>query len=505
MKRISQRIVAALGSRTFFYVVLGFFVAEAAWIACSAVYPMPFDEDFHVGIIQIYAQHWLPFLPAQPPDAGAYGAVARDPSYLYQYLMSFPFRAVAHITDSGITQIVVLRLLNVGMVAVALVLFRRVLLRARLSSALTNTSLLVFALVPIVPQLAAHVNYDNLFLPLVAWVCLLVFQLIDGLRERRIDTRALTTLAVVCMLTSLVKYAFLPMFITVVACLLIMAWRHFKWDWRGIGGSLRHGWGDMSRTVRWVTVVALVISFGLFVQRYGVNLVQYHQPVPHCDDVLGMNECSQYGPWYRNYLYAQARDDGAFSHNPVVYTGMWLYWLWFRLFFAINGPLSTYTNYPPLPLPAHAAAALGLAGGMAIAAYAAKVFRRNPYLLFLLALSAFYAAALWVEDFSQYIETGQPVAINGRYLLPILLPLAAVMGHAFSAALSKRPQLKPIFAVLAIVCFLQGGGIFTFIVRSDPDWYWPIGRVSRVNDAARRALSPIIWDGSKTYNSRVWY
>jgi hypothetical protein len=257
--------------------------------------------------------------------------------------------------------------------------------------------------------------------------------------------------------------------------------------------------------VRVGLVVLAVLSISLFVQRYGVNMVAYKSPVPACDAVLSTDECSAYGPWYRNYLFEQVKDDGAFSHSPVIYSGMWIYWLWYRLFFAINGPASSYANFPPLLLPSHAAVALGLAALATVLVFIRKLFWRDTRLLFLLLVSALYTGALWAEDFSQYLETGQPVAVNGRYLLPVLLLLAAIMGRAFSLALHGRPRLKAAIACLALILFLQGGGVLTFMLRSDPSWDWRNTHVIRLNNAARRVVSPFILEGSKYYDKAYWY
>jgi Predicted membrane protein (DUF2142) len=505
MKKLLDRVTAVLGSRMCMYGILAFFAFEATWIACSAIYPMAFDEDFHLGIIKIYAQHWSPFLSSQPSDADTFGAVARDPSYLYHYLMSFPYRLAVAMTSNQTVQIVLLRLINVAMFGAGLVLLRQVLLRTRLSVALANTALLLFVLIPIVPQLAGEINYDNLFVPLVAAACLLMFRFMEAVRMRRIDVRSLLLGLSLCLLTCLVKYAFLPMLAGIGMWTVgLLAW-HFRHHMRDLGPALANGW----RALRWPAQAALVtlalLSVGLFVQRYGVNMVAYKSPVPACDAVLSTDECSAYGPWYRNYLFEQDRDDGAFSHNPLVYTGVWIYWLWYRLFFAINSPTSGYANYPPLLLPSHAAIALGLGALVAVPAMAWRLFRRDAKLVFLLLVSGLYAGVLWAEDFSQYLETGQPVAVNGRYLLPILLLLAPIMGRAFSLALHRWPRLKVALACLALVLFLQGGGVGTFILRSDASWDWHNAHIVMLNNAARRIMSPLTLEGSKYFDGRYWY
>ena len=185
MKDFLNRVIAILSSRRFFWIIFVFFVFESIWIAFSAIYPMAFDENFHFGLIRVYSHYWLPFLNAQPPHADAYGAVARDPSYLYHYLMSFPYRLIALVVHGQTGQIIILRLLNIGLFSIGLILFRKVLLRARISRALTNMSLLLFALIPIAPQLAAHINYDNLIFPLLPGSAYLLFGL--AMKSKRVN------------------------------------------------------------------------------------------------------------------------------------------------------------------------------------------------------------------------------------------------------------------------------------------------------------------------------
>src|ERR1019366_5807076 len=138
MRNFAIRVYKTLNSIHIFRIVLAFFAFESIWIAVSAAYPQAFDENFHLGLIQIYSHHWLPFLSGQPPHAYIYGVVARDPSYLYQYLMSFPYRFIALFTHRQIIQVILLRFINIGLFGIGLVLFRRILLRVGISRALAN-------------------------------------------------------------------------------------------------------------------------------------------------------------------------------------------------------------------------------------------------------------------------------------------------------------------------------------------------------------------------------
>jgi hypothetical protein len=172
--------------------------------------------------------------------------------------------------------------------------------------------------------------------------------------------------------------------------------------------------------------------------------------------------------------------------------------LHYRLFFTITGP-PKHTNYPPSPLPSAAAISLLVFGVVALGFYWRRVFRDHSFLLFLLLMVAVYGAVLWYQNYSQYLETGRPVAINGRYFIPLLLPLAAVLGRGLAGGLRLWPNARLSVAGLAILLFSQGGGVLGFILRSDPSWYWPSPVVIKVNQTAQAILGPVIFEGSKHY------
>ncbi len=489
--RITNFLARMFGSKPFLFVVLGFFALESLWVALSALYPMAFDEDFHFGIIKIYSQHWLPFLGGQPPNSAAFGAVVRDPSYLYHYLMSFPYRVVAEFTHSQMIQVIILRLINIGLCGLGLGLFWKLLRRVGVSAALANVALALFVLIPIVPLLAGQINYDNLMLPLVAWLCLVVAHVTEQLRAKRVNLKSITLLVVICCLGSIVKYPFLPLALIAVLFLTGVGWWSFRTSGKDFWPAVVHGFRLISTRVRIGLIVAAVLGVGLFAQRYATNLFAYHTPIPHCETVLSVDECMDYGPWVRDYTLAQS-NTGAFNHSPIYYAWQWLYGMWMRLFFMITGPTNDYRNNVPLPAPAGAAIVIGVLSFVVLALRGWRVLRKNPVLGFLLLLSGVYIAVLFVDNYSAYLRTGQPVAINGRYLLPVLLPVVAVVGVATSSLLKRWPSTKPLLASLAIVLFLQGGGVFSFIVRSDPSWDWPNNAVVNVNNGARKVIWPLI-------------
>lgn len=507
MARIAAgKIWAILSSRRFYLLILGFFVFESAWIALSAVYPQAFDEDFHFGLIKLYSHYWLPFLAHQPPGGDAFGAVARDPSYLFHYLMSFPYRLITLFTHNQTLQIILLRFIDIVFFGIGLILFRRILLRVGVSRALTNTTLFLFTLIPVVPLIAGQINYDNLLFPLVAWSCLLTFQVIDEIRQKKPSAKSLIILITVCLLTSLVKYAFLPIFAAIFLFVLYLIFRNYRSQFKKFWQELLDSFGHLNLFSKIILILILLLSLGMFAERDGVNLVTYRTIAPNCSQVLSLKQCDQNSIFSTDLGRHQkvVADPALVSHDPITYVGQWLYWMWYRLFFSINGPTSNYVNYPPLPLPALGGALIATLATLAIIRWYKRLFYKKPYLSFLALASLIYILALIFEGYEYYKYTGVLELMNGRYLLPVLLLLGAMAALAFSWALRNRMTYKLIAVFVAFILFMQGGGFLTFIASSDSTWYWPNQTVVKANAAVRHVTNHVVVKGKKTPPSQFW-
>lgn len=488
-------MLAKIGSRKFFVGVTALFVLQAAWIALISRYPMAFDEEFHLGLIRLYSDHLSPFLQGQPPGADAFGAVARDPSYLYHYLMSFPYRLIGLFTQDQALQVLILRASSIGLFAWGLVLWRRLLLRSRASSALVNVCLLVFVLIPVVPLLAAQINYDNLLFPLVALAFIWTLDLGSKLTAaKRIDGALLGRLVVLCLLAGLVKEAFLPIFIAIIIYLAARALRTLG-GWRGAWQGVFSGVKRVSRKTGLLLGGALLLSLILFGQRYGVNLARYHAPAPDCGKVLSVEQCSSYGPWARNQKYKELKTST--QPNPIAFGWSWLEGMWLRMFFALAGPEAGYQTRGPFVMPGMSAIAFTGAGIVLVAAYGRRVFHKygKDMLTLTVLAAALYTTVLWLKQFTLYMETGRVVAINGRYLFPVLLPLillGALSATEFLNRFKEARKLKLAMASLAVAGLLWGGGALTYILRSSDTWYWDNGAVRSVNHAVQDTVGPLV-------------
>ncbi|MBI1856915.1 hypothetical protein HY003_02000 [Candidatus Saccharibacteria bacterium] len=597
-REIIDVVARLLSSRKFFYITIVFFVFQAAWIALSGLYPMAFDENTHLGIIRIYANHLSPFWSRQPEGTVVLGAITRDPSYFYHYIMSFPYRLIDDVFRTEMSQVLVLRFISIVFFVCGLLLYRRVLKYSKASDLTVNVVMALLVLTPVVPFLAAQINYDNLIFALCGLIILLTLQiserlnwtyaksLVPGdnqlereqshLKEKRvkvhrkrenclqprlvglgmrelatdpveqgqIDAKRILLVIIVGLFASIVKYAFLPIFIAV------LVWLSFDLKKYG-GGAIFRLFVNSFRKIVWpvktILVILLIIGAGLFTERYGINTLRYHTPTPECDQVLSIEQCLEYGPWRRNYLTHQDKINGKLTVNnasdPISYTlKTWAETMVYKLFFVSNGPASQFWIGNPLPVPLALATGFGIVGVLLALCWQRELRKKYKLGLFGL-LTGVYVMVLWGQNYMDFLHIGYPFAIQGRYLLPILpfvyliLVLAMKAQRHTSFALSHCPrshlngyklpsltqhnysyaslglkvfacsvatwhqrlsaklvrQLKIGLAVtILFILFIQGGGLVTYIVRSDQTWYWPNQTIVNINDTARKILKTFI-------------
>jgi hypothetical protein len=507
MGRITKRLQSLLGSNRFYWFIFGVFIFEASWIALSAAYPQAFDENFHFGLIKIYSHILSPYLSKQPAGADAYGAVARDPSFLYHYLMGFIYRLINLFVHGQVGQVIIFRFIDIGLFATSLPIFKKVLTRVGLSNQLSNIILFLFILIPVVPQLAGQVNYDDLLMPLVAISALLSFNLIDQIKIKKIEAKSIVWLTLVCLIAVLVKIEFAPIFLGIILYLAYLIYKNNKHHLKKPINQFISGFSKQSLIFKILAIFLFLFLGSMFIQRDVVNAVKYHSVDPGCAKVLTAKACNSYSVWSANNSRHQAIVQ---SHSkvkfmkPIHYLGSWAYWMWYRLFFAVNGP-NNFTNYPPLPLPIAASIIVFVYFIYSLIKYWKLIFKQDSYLIFLSWICFLYAIILIYQGYSAYRYTNTLELMNGRYLLPILIFVGAIAGYAFSLSLRSSTSKKLFFSVLVLIMFLEGGGLLTFIARSDNNWYWDNDAVVKVNHAAKRITSKIVVKGKETYTTKDWF
>ncbi len=495
-KKLAKRFYSWTNTKWCFRSIVGLFAFSAGWIAVSSQYPMAYDEDFHLSVIKLYAHHLSPFFSSAPAGTEKLGVFFRDPSYLYHYIMSFPWRLITLATNNFMVQVITMRLLNVILFASSLFIFRALLGKTKHSCAAINFVILLFVLTPIVSQLAAQINYDNLFIPLVGLSMLLTVQIAEKLRDqKKLDLTRLFALISLGFLTSLVKYAFLPIFAAIGLYLLMSLVLRWRRDQLTPVNLFIQSAKQVSVRKLILLGAILLATGGLFVRSYAPNLIQYHAIAPPCEKVLSVDSCMANGPWKRNYDIARAGLTP--TYNRVQFTAYWFQHMAYNLMFALNGPNSGYVVGSPIILP-QVALVLLLVSGLLGLGLNIKRLLSNPVLLLFGLIIGIYLYSLWTLNYSAYHQLGIPVAVQGRYLVPILVPFYLLLVVSITHMFHKHVWVQRVAASLAIGLMFTGGGAITYIARSDDSWYWSNKTIVTINSGARNVLSPIILSQIKT-------
>ena len=484
------KVYGFLGTSRFFKILLVIFVVQAFLIALTGRFPMAFDERTHLGIIEYYANHLNPFGSYQAPELNQYGLIIHNPSYIYHYLMSFPWRIITALTDNFMAQIILMRAINIALFSGAIVIFRKLLLGSKFPKLLINLALLFFIMTPLVSQVAAQINYDSLFMLIVGLSLILTLNIANNLKRQSfklLENRFLT-LAGLLLTGTLVKYAFLPI---ILAIIIYLGWKLYKASQikQSLTLKIKSFPGRRSKLKHWAVVIFVVLSFGLFLERYGGNIIRYGSPIPGCSVVLGEKACLNNTVIERNANYLRTKPSDLLG--PAGYTDVWIRHMGYNLMFALNGPHSGHKVGLPLPLPKLAATVFGL-GGLVLS----LVFWRRVFASLTVRLLGFviivYVGILWLNNYLDYLHFGQLVAVQGRYLIPVLILVYVVALLAYQRLFDLLPRLRTPLTTIAVVCFLAGGGTLTYILRSDPSWYWENNFVVDLNEGAQKILRPII-------------
>lgn len=433
----------------------GIFATLAGKIAATPQ-ALPYDEVFHFGLIKIYARSFNPFLAAQPDGGNAYGAVARDPSYLFHYLMSFPYRLVSLFTQDQMTQMIALRWVGILLGLVSLYLVYRLARRIGLSTFVAQLVALGLAVTPVFYDVAAQINYDNLQLTLVLASILLTINVAERFRTKHVPVQKLLGLVALVLLASIVKYSYLPLGFAIAVYLAVVAVQQF-----GVRGFLKN-FTEVFRylsLVRQVLLVVLVlVAGGMWFQRDGMNIVKYHTPHPQCHNVLSVAACSEYPVWQRNYTMHQNRAERPQTKRMLVtFSAHWVKLMYSEIYGTIY--VDQVVKYAPVGImPAVAPAVIAIGLTAALCAYSLFLKRSKVWLL-MIVVAGVYLATLWGQNMSDFIGLHQFIGIQGRYLLPVLPMLYLIVAAGYGAlyeqlTLLERGRIRAMVSALFVIGWL---------------------------------------------------
>jgi len=446
--------------------LLAWFAARVVYLALRLSGAVPPDELTHLGRALAYAR--VPGIPEDGPGTYELGLVSHRP-WLYYWLMG----RIAPLNVFPLSDLSFLRLAN-GLLGLATAATAIAWMRAwcpnvvaRLLFAVLVTNTLMFT------GLAAAVSYDNLA-NLLAALSLYAF---TRFRDGRAPAMLLSFLALL-LLGCLAKRTFLPLaFFSVV----LLAFRE-RAMLRGLPGRVASLFRPPRAGTAGLAVAVLVLGL-LVAGLYGGNFVHYGKLRPGFDQVVGHESAMQNRVYARSSIVdryrageitlAQAeqlaqgiRHRGDRSDTlvllksfdrpdstvlgPVGYASQWLQ----RMLQGSVGYLGHRRAFKSQTAMIGYFAVFGVAGVLFVRRFrpsgAGGVPADAAFLAFGYAL-----VLLWLVNYPTYLESKNiELAIQGRYLFPVLVPVYGLVAYYLVDPLPAR--LQPWVASAAAGLFLWG-------------------------------------------------
>ncbi len=255
---------------------------------------------------------------------------------------------------------------------------------------------------------------------------------------------------------SLVKFSFVPIFIAVVLVVGV-AWFRSPAKTGKLLDTLESDFDAVRSWLRILVFGAFIVGISLVSLFYVQNVVRYHNPSPSCEQVLNVDACSNYYAWERNYQLAQERTSAQSLESPIVYTYHWLITCWYQLY----GVIRPWGGIVHIAKPFYAFVLLvtGLAGLTSLI-FIRRLFRSYPQLFVTTAISLVYVLVLWARNFNDYRHLGEAVAVQGRYIMPIIAFFYLLLVLGVQVAIPKTVRWNRfrhgLIGVTCLCCCISG-------------------------------------------------
>jgi hypothetical protein len=464
-------------------VLLGLFCFKLALLAVLLPHTIPPDETTHLGLAREYAQ--VALLPGDRPETARLGVVANQP-FLYYWLAGkalrlYPFEAGG---------LVFLRLLNCALGLLTGVLALR-WIRLATDSAIAQNLCLVFVTSTLMyTGLFAAVSYDNLANLLSVAALYSLFRYI-----RLGDDRALLPFVLALAAGCLSKVSFLPLALILTAALAALRHRELPGSLARLATELRAGSLPGVNRQRAGWLLALALAFATLTL-YGGNLVRYGHLTPALDQVVAHEIAMSNRIFARSaILEAYRTKEHTLEHSIALAdrirhpadrrstkallaitkrvgderVGLARYGLaWGQLMLERTYGYFGHRVLRPAPLATTAfAVLLGLGCGLAVVRI--RSVGEPRLVACALVIAAAYALVLVLGvNRPNYIETGLiDLAVQGRYLFPVLVPLYGAVAIGLTECVPARAQLPS--ALIAGSWFICAE-LPHFLVRTGGGW-----------------------------------
>lgn len=439
---------------------------------------MVFDEKAHFSTINYYSLQDYPLFANQDKSIDIEGIVAKNPNIGYYGFFGLILKVIRPLVGSINRQVILLRIIHGILFIIGILFIVKSLKIIGLSGSEINISILSFTLLPVTTFMAAHINYDNALFCLAS---IYINRCLLAIVVENIETRDLLFLVSLGIYTCLVKIIFIPVVIISFLYLLFFSNIHLKISSKTQPLKFYKDYKFI------LVVVFFVVTTFLSVARLLSNQLSYGNINPSCATVLGEQRCE------KNYFYIREKTlirekPGVHMMNFVQYSFYWIKTMINSLYFfagRLGDGIALHPGYPHFLI--KASTLIGVAAACIFALQYHKS-KNKKLSIFIIVISLFYVAILFINNFISYKHLGSPQAIQGRYILFILPYMLGLLLWIMADFIINK-KLKLLLLTLLIIVFTQGGGFVGYITKSDERWYWSNKYIIQLNNGARKVLS----------------
>jgi len=212
---------------------------------------------------------------------------------------------------------------------------------------------------------------------------------------------------------------------------------------------------------------------GVNLSVYGVNLVKYAEPIPDCTDIYPQEQCDL------SVFVRRAKEMGFPEEkltlrdviqqkktNPITYFDDY----WFkRVLTTVYGIMGHQAYYPMLIITFYRLLYIF------VFIVAIKYWEKRDYIFYtLLALVVSYVFAIFIESYNEELMSDfRHVAVQGRYLFPVLAPVY-VLCVDFISRISHKLVRHTAVAYTLLLFTLGGPVLFLlfFAARNQLNWFY---------------------------------
>ena len=370
--------------------------------------PGIYDELQHYEFIKFYSSKLNPFISIQPVEADFLGEITRSPTYLYYFILSLPLRLIQFITQDNMAGLYILRAIHTLCFIAGIFAFKMLFTRVGFGKYVSATALLMVVLIPATSGLPGSVNYDNLIFLLTPLSFIYLLDVLDTNFNRR------KILAYLCLglFACLIKFSFAPIFLVGTIVIIFKAFK--KRQESQISDNLKSLFSI--KEPMYVVLVLLFVSLSiLFVERPVRNFIEFGNPNSECVKILSQERCSANYIAKRNIDFKNGKPENFEPIGPLKYAQT----LWSESL--LKTTVYTGVGNQSLPIVQSIFSVLFTASPFFIA-YHLRGIRASYGTVADIFVVTFlvYTGLFFVEVYTAYIDLGKPVAINFRYLLPVI-------------------------------------------------------------------------------------